>query len=57
MKPDQKIEHDHIIKERLGHLCGSNKPTKEQLLLAECEADTWLARDIFREREKRKENE
>jgi len=39
-----RIEREHIIKTRLGELCGADKPTPQQMGIAILEANSWETR-------------
>ena len=42
--PADREEWDHIFKNRLGELCGANKPSDRQIQIAKIEADEWAAK-------------
>lgn len=53
MKPDPyKAEYDYILNERLGMMCGTDKPTPEQLEAAEKAALAYVRQ--CREEEERR---
>lgn len=43
-----QIEREHLIQTRLGILCGAERPTMQQRMIAQEEADEWERR--WRER-------
>lgn len=43
MTPDQVTEWRYRYNERLGILCSDNRPTPEQVEIAQKEAQEWLA--------------
>lgn len=49
LTPDEQREHDYLYWERIGILCGSDKPTPEQEAIARVEANSWLRESRLRD--------
>lgn len=48
MTPSDKAEWDYVYTERLGHLCGKDKPTPDQEALAKADADAAVRHFVKR---------